>query len=376
MVHTLRKKFFHETIENHAHSMTFPIYQTGSFQMPEGEHYRYSRELNPTVEELSRIISIFESSEATTCTSSGMGAISTTLLSLLRPEKKLIIPYDLFGRTYNFAKDFLREWKVNTIISEIGTDQVISHIEEGAIVFLETVSNPMLTVYDIEKISKTVHEHNGILVVDSTLPTPFNINPLQLGADVVIHSLSKFMSGHNDLIGGSISGSKVLIEKIDSFRRTLGTSMDPNTAFLAIRGLKTLGIRMENINSHALSVSMMLSNSGNFKNIRYPLNPSHPDYRLSTRILYGGSGIVTFDLSNESCSPEKFMRRLNLAKPANTFGGVNSTVSHPWTMSHRSISTEDRKRLGITERTIRLSVGTEEPEDIVKDIILASTEEK
>ena len=120
-----------------------------------------------------------------------------------------------------------------------------------------------------------MHEHNGILVVDSTLPTPFNINPLQLGADVVIHSLSKFMSGHNDLIGGSISGSKVLIDKIDSFRRTLGTSMDPNTAFLAIRGLKTLGIRMENINSHALSVSMMLSNSGNFKNIRYPLNPSH-----------------------------------------------------------------------------------------------------
>lgn len=364
----MREKFFSETIEKHAWSLTFPIYQTGSFLMPEGEKHRYSRESNPTVEELARIISLFEDAQMTTCTSSGMGAISTTLFTLLDNEKKLLIPADLFGRTYNFITKFLSGWGIRVKVTDPGNSNIINNIEENQIVFLEGISNPMLRVYDIELIAEKIHEKGGMLIVDSTLATPYNSEPLTHGADIVIHSLSKFISGHNDLIGGSISGNREILEKIDAMRRTLGTSLDPNTAFLAIKGLKTLGLRMEKINRNAMVISDMLETAKFSHNSIYPMNKNHTDSDTVKKILLGGSGIVSFQLKDRTNNPERFMRGLKLIRPANTFGSVNSLISHPSTMSHRSLTDKERERVGISENTLRLSIGIEEPEAIFSDL--------
>lgn len=335
--------------------------------MPLGERYRYSREANPTVEELARIISSLEVSQASTCFSSGMGSITTTLLSLLRPGKRLVLTRDCFARTFRFATEFLRNFGVEVIVSDPGTDSLIESSKNADIIFFESISNPILRVYDIPEIRKSVPE-SCTIVVDSTLATPHNQRPISQGADLVLHSLSKFMSGHNDIIGGSASGNSRLIELIDGFRRTLGTSMDPNTAFLVIRGLKTIFIRMERINANALKIARMLEEDGKFTSVKYPGLESHCDHGIAKRVLSGYGGIITFDIPSLTNDVFTSFKKLHLVEPANTLGGVNSTISHPATMSHRSLSNDERKLLGFTSRTFRLSVGLEDPDAVYQDL--------
>ncbi len=335
--------------------------------MPEGERYRYSRELNPTVEELGRIIALLENTETATCFASGMGAISTTLLALCRPNSKVLIHKDTFARTYKFVTEFLVKWGVKAIVPELGNEAFVREAKKADIVFLESLTNPILRVYDVEAVAKAVHSNNGLLVVDETFATPINQCSSDLGADVVIQSLSKFISGHNDVIGGSAAGSKHLMEKIDNFRRTLGTTMDPNTAFLTLRGIKTLKTRMSQINRSAMDIAENLGKIEGFSNILYPGLMNHPDRGISSRNLKGYGGVVTFDINIQG-DPLEAMKKMSIITPANTLGGVNSTISHPSTMSHRSLSQEEKKALGISHETFRLSVGLEEPEDLIKDL--------
>ena len=359
-----------ETVDPPRYSLTFPIYQTSAFKLPEGDHYRYGRENNPTVEELSRIISGLEHSESTTCFSSGMGAISTTLLSLLDPGNSLVIPADLFARTRNFASTFLRKWGISLKITKPGTEEIISSISSGTVVFLEAISNPGLRVYDVKKIAEAVHRKGGLVIVDATFATPVNIRPIELGSDISIHSLSKFIGGHNDLIAGSASGNRNLIERIDSFRRTLGTNLDPNTAFLTIRGIKTLQLRMEKINRNAAHIAGKLSEMGIFEEVIYPGLPNHPDHDVALSSLRGFGGVISFRLKEGTGQPLEKIKRLRYIEPANTLGSVNTVISHPMTMSHRSLNREDLAVLGVDERFFRLSVGIENPDEILEDLLL------
>ena len=356
-----------ESVDPNTGSLSFPIHQTSAFLMPEGERYRYSRELNPTVEELGRIIALLENTEAATCFASGMGAISTTLLALCKPGSKVLIHKDTFARTYKFVTEFLVKWGVRAIVPDLGNEAFVREAEKADIVFLESLTNPILRVYDVEEVAKAVHSNNGLLVVDETFATPINQCSSDLGADVVIQSLSKFISGHNDVIGGSAAGSKVLMEKIDNFRRTLGTTMDPNTAFLTLRGIKTLKTRMSQINNSAMEIAKNLGKIDGFSNVLYPGLLNHPDREISSRNLKGYGGVVTFDISIRG-DPLEAMKKMSIITPANTLGGVNSTISHPSTMSHRSLSPEEKKALGIRHETFRLSVGLEEPEDLIDDL--------
>lgn len=356
-----------ESVDPNTGSLSFPIHQTSAFLMPEGERYRYSRELNPTVEELGRIIALLENTETATCFASGMGAISTTLLALCRPNSKVLIHKDTFARTYKFVTEFLVKWGVKAIVPELGNEAFVREAKKADIVFLESLTNPILRVYDVEAVAKAVHSNNGLLVVDETFATPINQCSSDLGADVVIQSLSKFISGHNDVIGGSAAGSKHLMEKIDNFRRTLGTTMDPNTAFLTLRGIKTLKTRMSQINRSAMDIAENLGKIEGFSNILYPGLMNHPDRGISSRNLKGYGGVVTFDINIQG-DPLEAMKKMSIITPANTLGGVNSTISHPSTMSHRSLSQEEKKALGISHETFRLSVGLEEPEDLIKDL--------
>ncbi|MEM0156688.1 MAG: PLP-dependent transferase [Thermoplasmataceae archaeon] len=360
-----------ESIDPVTGSLTYPIYQTSAYRMPDGERYRYSREANPTVEELGRIISLLENTDSSTAFSSGMGAITTTLLTLLRPGMRLLVTRDCFARSFRFATEFLRKYGIIVSVSDPGNENVMSLAADADLIFLESISNPVLRVYDIPTISRIASEHGGKVLVDSTLATPVNQKPHDQGASAVIHSLSKFMSGHNDVIGGSVSGDADLITSVDSFRRTLGTSMEPNTAYLIIRGLKTLNVRMERINRSAMELARRLEEDPAFGMVRYPGLPSHPDSNVAGKLLRGFGGIISFDIKEDRTIPKEFMGRLKIIEPANTLGGVNTTISHPATMSHRSLSPDERRRVGFSESTFRLSVGLEDPDVIFDDIINA-----
>ncbi len=358
-----------ETIDPPRYSLTFPIYQSSAFKLPEGNRYRYGRENNPTVEELGRIISGMEGAESTTCFSSGMGAISTSLLTFLKPGSNLVMPLDLFARSRSIATGFLRDWGVNVKTCGTGTENILKSLGEGSLVFLEAISNPTLRVYDIERIAKAAHEKGGILIVDSTFATPVNLKPLEFGADISLHSLSKFIGGHNDIIGGSVSGKEELISRIDAFRRTLGTNMDPNTAFLAIRGIKTLGLRMEKGNKNAMFLAQRLSEMKVFDEIIYPGLPEHPDHSIASRILKGFGAVLSFRVRNGSGNYSQLLKKLEHIEPANTLGSVNTVISHPMTMSHRSLGKEELKEIGVDENFFRLSLGIESPESILQDIL-------
>jgi cystathionine gamma-synthase len=352
-------------------SISTPIHQTVSYLHPRGDAYRYSRERNPTVDVLAKKIAEAEACDAGTCFSSGMAAESTLFLALLSPGSKLVIQKDVFGRTLRFAREFLTKWGVNVSVAQPGNQGVLDAINnnECDMVFVESVTNPVLRVTDIAAVSEAAHKKGAILVVDNTLPTPVNLKPFTQGADLVVHSASKFIAGHNDVVAGLVAGKPDLVEKIDDLRKTVGCVMDPHAAFLVIRGVKTLGARMQTINGSALKIAEFLRSHPKVDYVRYPGLKSDSDHELAKRIFRGFGGIVSFVLkSTRKSAPEDFMMNLKLVYPANTFGAVDSVISHPSTMSHRNLSEEERIGVGIPWNLMRLSVGLENVDDLIDDL--------
>ncbi|MGC9105797.1 MAG: aminotransferase class I/II-fold pyridoxal phosphate-dependent enzyme [Thermoprotei archaeon] len=359
-----------ETIDEKTGAITTPIYQTAAFDFPQGEKYRYSRELNPTVEELNRKIAEAEKTEMGVSFSSGMGAISSTAFALLKPGGRVLIHVDVFARTLRFFKDLLGRFGVQTVVTPPGNEKFLEFLNSGNfdLVFVESISNPLLRVMDVETISKVVSEKGGILAVDNTIATPINENPADFGAHVIIHSASKFISGHNDVIAGLAAGKKDLMEKIDMTRRTLGTSLDPHAAYLVIRGFKTLKVRMEAIHRNAMAIAEFLSEHPKVKKVYYPGLPSHEDHSLARRLLRGFGGVLSFEIKGGREEVYKLMRNLKVILRAQTIGGINSTISHPLTMSHRTLTKDEAEIAGISESLVRLSVGIEDQNDLIEDL--------
>lgn len=347
-----------------------PIYQTVSYIHPKGERFRYTREANPTVATLSEKVALIEECEAATSFSSGMAAITTSLLALLAPGTTLVVQKDGFGRTVRFAKDFLTKWgvKVKTVSSE--TDEIVSEIRKGcSLVFVESVTNPCLRVVDLEKLAESAHKNAALLAVDNTLATTYNLKPSKFGADLVIHSASKFLAGHNDVVAGVAAGRKELVQKLDELRKTLGCSLDPHAAHLVIRGIKTLHVRMERINATALAIAKALEANPKVERVIYPGLTHHPDHAVAERLMNGYGGVLSFYLNtNDKDAYLNFMKSLRLVYPANTLGATETIVSHPATMSHRGLSEDERREIGVSWQLMRLSVGLEEKEDILSDL--------
>ncbi|AWR96669.1 aminotransferase class I/II-fold pyridoxal phosphate-dependent enzyme [Acidianus sulfidivorans JP7] len=359
-----------EDIDEFTGAITTPIYQTVAYAFPQGEKYRYTRELNPTVLELGNKIAKLEEAEVGMAFSSGMGAITTTLLSILKPGSSILLPIDMFGRSLRFASDFLKNWGVNVSISMPGNKNFIEKLKSGkySVVFLENITNPVLRVMDVEEISKISKENNSIVIVDSTFATPINQKPLKLGADIVIHSASKFIAGHNDVIAGLAAGKEDLMKNVDLMRRTLGTSLEPFSAYLTIRGMKTLKIRMDTINRNAEQIAEFLEDHPKVSKVYYPGLKSHPDYSIAKRLLKGFGGVVSFEVKGGKEEAISVMKNVKVIIPAQSLGGVNSLISHPATMSHRTLSLEERKIVGVTDSLLRLSVGIEDAEDLIEDL--------
>lgn len=346
-----------------------PIYLSAGFITPSlARLYLYSRESNPTVDALEGKIAEIEGFGSAAAFSSGMSAISTTLITILKPGSKLVIQKDIFARTVVLARELSN--KIGFKLIEVHPEEVIDTVERQKpdMVFIESMSNPLLKVVDIERLTKICREIGAVLVVDNTIPTPINLRPSELGADIVIHSASKYLGGHNDIIGGVLAGNPELVEEIRERRADLGTIMDPFTAFLVIRGLKTLHIRIQHHNRNAEILAKTLSENKKISRVYYPGLESHPSHKIAKKIMKGFGGIVSIELRTDLEGTLKFMGGLKIAKPSGTFGGPETLISHPATMSHRHYSKEERETLGIGDSLVRISVGLENIEDIVEDI--------
>ena len=360
-------RFVREDNEFSYSPLTTPIYQTSAFVMPEGAAFRYTREANPTVNQLNSVISNLEHAGAAASFSSGMGAVTSVLLHRLRPGMTVLIHCDVFARTLKFLKDFMSLYGVKTTVAGPGTESLLHMYDGQDIVYVESISNPTLRVQDLRRIREEI-KPKSILISDSTFATPVNLKTLDSGADIVIHSGSKFISGHNDVISGIVAGSKDDIKGLDDFRKTIGETLDPFAAYLMLRGIKTLHVRMKHSGESALKIASELNKMPGIAKVIFPGLRDHPDYRIASKMLKGYGSVISFSIDKNGPDPDAFMKRLKIITPANTLGGVNTTISHPATMSHRGFSLEERRIAGIDDSLFRLSIGLEDPEDITEDI--------
>lgn len=335
--------------------------------------YIYSRNTNPTVRVLEEKIRALEGAEAATSFATGMGAISNTLFALLTSGKRVVSLKDTYGGTSKIFLDFLPHYQVNvTLCDTTDHEQLEAEIAKGCdVVYLETPTNPTLKVVDIERLAKAAHLVGAVVVVDNTFATPVNQNPLKLGADLVIHSATKFLCGHSDAMGGVLCGKEELVKKVFHFREINGASIHPESAYMIARGMKTLELRIERQNASALKIARFLKAHDKVSDVFYPGLETHPGHDIAQKQMSGFGGILSFALKGGYEDVKKFLPKLKLVHLAATLGSVSTLAGPPRTTSHVELTEEQRKQLGIPESLIRYSVGIENVEDLLNDLTQA-----
>jgi len=362
-----------------------PIVQSVSFGYDDLEDWQdvalgrkrghiYSRNTNPTVTALEEKVRVLEGAEAATSMASGMAAISNTLFALLRPGDRIVTVKDTYGGTNQLFREFFP--KMNLIVQLCDTSnfqQIEAEIAKGCkIVYLETPTNPTLKVIDIARLARAGHRVGAMVLTDNTFATPINQRPLELGSDLVLHSVSKFLGGHADALGGIVCGRKELIELIFHFREITGAALDPFAAYLLLRGLKTLEIRVERQNASALKVARYLEGHKAVAQVYYPGLESHPQHEIAKRQMPGGfGGMLSFVLHGDYEAVKEFLPRLKFAHRAANLGAVETIVGPPATTSHVEVSAKDRAAMGIPEALIRYSTGIEHVDDLIADLAQA-----
>jgi cystathionine gamma-synthase len=334
------------------------------------EGYIYSRNTNPTVHVLEEKIRILENAEAATSFATGMGAISNTLFALLGPGKKVVSIKDTYGGTSKLFLEFLPYYNVEVRLCET-TDhaQLEMEIAKGCdLVYLETPTNPTLKVVDIRRLSAAAKKAGAIVVVDNTFASPVNQNPLLLGADLVVHSATKFLCGHSDAMGGLLCGKKELVEKVFRFREINGASLQADPAYMILRGMKTLELRIERQNASALTIAGFLKSHSKVKDVFYPGLDSHPGHDIASKQMTGFGGVLSFSLDGDYDQVKKLLKQLKIVHLGASLGSVSTLAGPPRTTSHVELTEEQRKLLGIPESLIRYSVGIENVADLVSDL--------
>ena len=334
----------------------------------EEDGHIYGRNTNPTVDILEQKIALLEDAESATAFSSGMAAISNALFANLNPGDRVIVGKDTYGGTSKIFLEFLPQFDIEVSFCDTtDLDAFEQEINQKCnLLYLETPTNPTLKIQDIEVLSNIAKEKDSLVVVDNTLATPINQNPLMLGADIVIHSATKFLCGHSDALGGLVCGNKEIIEKIYHFREINGACLDPHPAYMILRGMKTLALRMERHNYNALELSKWLSEHTQISKVFYPGYSDHKGYDLARKQMTGFGGVLSFSIKDESTIPT-FISNLQFAHAAAHLGSVDTIVGPPKTTSHVENTPEERSQLGIPENLIRCSVGIEHIDDIKND---------
>ena len=360
-----------------------PIYQTSTFEVTDNEEQLrvtptdafYTRYGNPTNTVPEKAIAGLEGADRALLFASGMNAITTSILALLQSGDHVVAQRDIYGGATKFFGQWLPKIGIETTF--VDTTEYEQH--ERAIrpntrlLYLESPTNPTLRIVDLKRVVGIAKKHRLITMIDSTFATPINCRPAEFGVDLVMHSGTKYFGGHSDLIAGVVAGRADLIEKIHSTRTTLGGCMDPHAAWLLLRGIKTLAVRVERQNENALRVAQFLAGHPKVRCVYYPFVEGNPQRGLAMEQMRGGGGIVSFDVEGTGEDARRMSESLSLFTLAPSLGGVDSLVCIPVLTSHAMIPPEHRERVGITEQMVRLSVGIEHAEDLIADLDQALT---
>lgn len=331
----------------------------------------YGRWGSANAREFESIVAALEHAEDAVCASSGLAIVSMITHAFLSPGDHFVGVHQCYSETAILLQSLAEQMSLDaTFVDAHELDELTSALRpDTSLVFIETPANPTITVVDIAEVADLVHRRTrGVLVVDSTFATPFNQQPLALGADVVMHSATKYLGGHHDVIAGVAAGARELLDKVREKFSYHGPHLDPFAAWLLCRGLRTLGLRMARHNSNALHMATFLESHPKVERVSYPMLSSHKQHDVAARQMTGGGGMVCFETAGGFDGAMRVVSNTKLVKLAVSLGGVASTITHPRSMTHNLLSREELDRAGITDSMIRFSVGIEEPEDIQRDI--------
>ena len=351
-----------------------PIFQTSTYaQAGLGEHkgYEYSRSGNPTRTALETCLASLENGQYGLAFASGLAA-ENAVLSLLNAGDHVVSCDDLYGGTYRLFERVMKRYQVET--SYVSASASMKEYEQAIrpdtrMLWLETPTNPLLNLIDIRALAEMAHRHKLVVVVDNTFASPYFQQPLQLGADIVLHSTTKYINGHSDVIGGAlVMNDPELHESIKFFQNAAGGVPGPFDSWLTLRGIKTLAVRMRQHAENAMAVARFLSEHPRVEKVYYPGLPSHPDHELARRQMSGFGGMVSFQFKGSYADVTQMVRRFQVFALAESLGGVESLVCHPASMTHASIPRELREARGLTDTLLRLSVGIEDVEDLLADL--------
>ena len=358
-----------------------PIVQSVSFGYDDIDHWLrvgkglerghiYSRNTNPTVEAFEEKVRLLEGAQAATSFSSGMAAISNTLFTLLSPGDRVVSIKDSYGGTSKLFLEFLPRFNIDVRLCDT-TDQakIEAEVKKGCnVLYLESPTNPTLKVVDIPRLARAAHDSSATVIMDNTFATPINQQPLALGADLVIHSATKFLGGHADALGGIVCGPKDMVKKIYHFREINGAALDPMAAYLLLRGIKTLHLRIARQNESALAIAHHLEKHPAVRQVFYPGLKSHPQHVIAKKQMSGFGGVLSFTLKGDFEALKVFLPRLQLAHRAANLGAVETIAGPPALTSHVECTPEERAAMGIPEGLIRYSVGIEDLGDLIADL--------
>ncbi|MBW2599542.1 MAG: cystathionine gamma-synthase family protein [Deltaproteobacteria bacterium] len=363
------------------HSTQVPIVQSVSFGYDDIDEWLkvgqgkkaghiYSRNTNPTVRVFEEKIRELEDAEASTSFATGMAAISNTLFTLLSPGDRVVSIKDSYGGTSKLFLEFLPRFQIEVKLCETTDhEEIEKEVSKGCkVLYLESPTNPTLKIVDIARLANAAHDEGALVVVDNTFATPINQKPLELGADLVIHSATKFLGGHADALGGAVCGSSDLIEKIYHYREITGASLNPMAAYLLLRGMKTLYLRVCRQSKNALKIARFLQGRKEVENVFYPGLENHPQHEIARRQMRAFGGVLSFTIKGGFDSVRNFLPRLKYAHRAANLGSVETIVGPPSVTSHVECTPEERKAMRIPEELIRYSVGIEDVEDLISDL--------
>jgi cystathionine gamma-synthase len=370
-----------EAREKAGNAVTTPIFQTSTYtfrdsheliEYMEGhvEREEYGRYGNPTQRVVERKLAALDGGEAALLFSTGMCAITTTLLAMLGRGGHLVLTEEGYRRTRQFCRTLLQRLGIDYTFVETGNYEALAAAIRPTtrLIFSESPTNPHLRIMDLERLVDIGRKHNVKIAIDSTFATPYNQRPLDFGIDLVFHSATKYLGGHNDLMAGVVVGSRGLVAAIRDMQAMLGGITDPHTSYLLVRGMKTLGIRMRQQNENGIRVARFLEGHPRVRRVYYPGLSSHPDYKVACEQMQGFGGVVSFEIDGDVKLTSAFIDRLHIPYIAPSLGGVETLIEQPALMSYYEMTPEDRAAIGIADELVRLSLGVEDADDLIADL--------
>jgi cystathionine beta-lyase/cystathionine gamma-synthase len=365
---------------NKTHALSAPIWQTTSFVADSPEGYAeiaasqhpsefYTRYGNPTHERVEHTLAALEGGEAALVTGSGMGAITLSIMSMIRSGDHIVTQSDLYAGARALLRDLVPRWGVETtFVDQTRTEEFAAALRPNTrLIYLESPSNPLLRLTDLKALAELARARGIKTIIDNTFATPINQRPLELGIDVVIHSATKYLGGHHDLTAGAVVSSQAFINEAWKLGVVFGSVLSPFDAWLLMRGIRTLALRVEQHNRNAMALAQFLESHPKVSAVNYPGLESHPQHQLARRQMTGFTGMLSFELDGDAAAAEAFISRLKLATYTGSLGGVETLIVRPAAMWSHQLTPEQRRSTGISEALFRVSVGLEDERDLIKD---------